>query len=93
MSNLYEDGVEGEKLGVLTSPVSLAKVRFGYGPGMQKLWVHNSSKFLDCASGRFGQSVRASLEVGEIVVTEIDKKTLPKFDTEEEMKAHVAGLK
>jgi len=55
--------------------------------------VYNSSKFLDYISGRFGQSVRASLEAGEIVVTEIDKKTLPKFDAEEEMKAHVAGLK
>ena len=63
MSNLFE-GVEGEKLGVSTSPVSLEKVRFGYGPGMQKLWAHNSAKFLDYVSSRFGQSVRASLEAG-----------------------------
>ena len=93
MSNLFEDGVEGEKLGVSTSPVSLEKVRFGCGPGMQKLWACNSAKFLDCVSGRFGHSVRASLEAGKIVVTEIDKKILPKFDAEEEMKVHVEGLK
>ena len=93
MSSLFENNIEGEKLVTSTYPVSLAKVRFGYGPGMQKQWVINSAKFLDYISSRFGQSVRASLEVGKVVVTEIDRKILPRFETEVEMKAHVTGLK
>ena len=57
MSNLFEDSIEGEKLVASTIPVSLAKVRFGYGPGMQKDWVINSAKFLDYVSGWFRQSI------------------------------------
>ena len=93
MSSLYEDSVEGEKLVTSANSVSLAKVRFGYGLWMQKQRIINSANFLDYVSGRFGQSVRASLEAGEVVVTEIDRKTLPKLNPEAEMTAHVAGLK
>jgi len=93
MSNLFEDSIEGEKLVASTIPVSLAKVRFGYGPGMQKDWVINSAKFLDYVSGWFRQSMRASLEAGEVIVTEIDKRILPRFGTEEDMKKYVVGLK
>ena len=93
MSNLFEDSIEGEKLVASTILVSLAKVRFGYGPGIQKDWVINSAKFLDYVSDRFEQSVRASLEAGEVIVIEIDKRILPRFETEEDMKKYVADLK
>ena len=42
-------------------------------------------KFLDYVGGRFGQSVKASMEAGEIVVTEVDSSILPKFYTEAKM--------
>ena len=48
--------------------------------------------FLDYVGRRFGQSVKASIEGGELVVTEIDDSVLPKFETEEDMKEHTVKL-
>ena len=42
---------------------------------------------------RHGQSVKASLEAGELIVTEVDEGILKKFDTEADMKAYVTSLK
>ena len=49
--------------------------------------------FLDFAGSRCGQSAKASLEAGDLIVIEVDENILKKFDTETEMKAYVAGLK
>ena len=59
---------------------------------MQKDWTHSNSVFLDYAGMRFGQSARASLTVGELVVVEVDKTLMPKFETEEDKKEHLKGL-
>ena len=72
---------------------SLGKCQFSYGAGMKKRWVESNSIFLDYIGGKFGQSVKASLQAGELIITEVDETLLPKFDTEAEMKAHVAALK
>ena len=42
---------------------------------------------------RFSKNVKASIEAGELVVTEVDDSMLPSFDAEEDMKDHVAALK
>ena len=49
--------------------------------------------FLDFVGSRYGQSVKASLEVGELIVTEVDESVLKNFDKEDEMKAHLNSLK
>ena len=51
------------------------------------------SVVLDFVGSRHGQSAKASLEVGKLVVTEVDKKCLKKFETEEKEKTYLAGLK
>ena len=60
---------------------------------MQKQWVESASLFMDFVSSRHGQSVKASLEAGELVATEVDKKCLKKFDAEEAEKNYLLGLK
>ena len=49
--------------------------------------------FLDFVGSRHGQSVKASLEAGELIVTEVDEKYLKRFETEEEEKTYLTGLK
>ena len=49
--------------------------------------------FLNVVGSRFGKSVKVSIEAGELVITEVDKSTLPRFDVEKDMTAHVAALK
>ena len=53
---------------------------------MQKQWVEINSVFLDFAGSRSGQSTKASIEGGELVVTEINTSVLPKFEREEDVK-------
>ena len=90
---MLEDSTISDKMVAAVAPVGLEKCRFIYGPGMQKQWVESISVFLDFVGSRYGQSVKASLEAGELVVTEVDETVLRKFYTEAEMKAHVAWLK
>ena len=71
----------------------LEKCKFVYGMGMQKVWVESNRLFLNYVAAKYGQSVKASLLAGDIVVTEIDEDIIPKFDTEEAEKEHLAGLK
>ena len=92
MSNLLEDSSIGDKL-VGSGIAGLEKCSFSYGPGMQRQWVESFSMFLDHIGSRCGQSVKASLEAGEITVAEVDESILKKFDTEEQMKIYVASLK
>ena len=60
---------------------------------MQKQWVEINSVFLDYLGNRFGKNVKESIKAGELVVTNIDTSSLPKFETEEDAKEHVAKLK
>ena len=69
------------------------KCRFSYGPNMQKLWVENNISFLTCVAAKYRQSVKASLPVGEVVITEVDKELILRFDTEEEETTHLTRLK
>ena len=93
MSSSVEDNSLSDKLVTLIGTEGLEKCRFSYGPGMQKQWVESVSLFLDFVGSRCGQSAKASLEAGEMVVTEVDEKYLKKFDAEEEMNAYVSSLK
>ena len=60
---------------------------------MQKEWIERNSTFLDHIWSKFSPSAKASLEAGEMIETEVDETMLPRFDTEEDTKAHVTGLK
>ena len=93
MSNVLEDPSINDKLVTLTGTASLDKRKLIHGAGVQRWWVESNSKFLDVIGSRYAQSVKASLEAGEVIVTEVDESLLPKFNTDDEMKAHVQGLK
>ena len=60
--------------------------------GIKKQWVERNIFFLDCIGSRFGQSTRASLGAGEMVVSEVYETVISKFKTEEENKMHLEGL-
>ena len=76
MSGILEDSSISDKLVTGSSIAGLEKCSFSYGPGMQKQWVENISVFLDFVGSRYGQSVKASLEAGELIVTEVDESIL-----------------
>ena len=84
MSSALEDSTINDKMGAAVGPVGLGKCEFTCGPGMQKQWVESVSVFLNFVGSRYGQSVKASLEAGELIVTEVDESILRKFDTETE---------
>ena len=90
---MLDDSGVSDKLTNASSIAGLEKCRFSYGQGMQKQWVENISVFLDFVGSRCSQSAKASLETGELVVTEVDKKYLKKFDAEDQEKTYLAGLK
>ena len=92
MNGLLEE-TANDKIVASAGVPSLEKCRFIYGAGMQKQWVASSTIFLDFVGSRCGQSVKASLEAGELVVTEVDAKYLKKFETEKDEKDYLAGLK
>ena len=71
---------------------SLDKCHFYYGHEMRKQWVEINREFLKYVGARFGQSVRALLASGEIVITEVDEDLLPKFKTPEDKQNHLDGL-
>ena len=74
-------------------PAGLSKCRFNYGSGMNKQQTESNNALLDHIGSKFGQSMKTSFEEGETVTTEVDETMLPRFDIEEDMKAHVEGLK
>ena len=43
--------------------------------------------FLDFVGSRCGQSAKASLEAGELIIIEVDENIHKTFDTETEMKS------
>ena len=49
--------------------------------------------FFNFVGSRFGQSVKASIESGELFITDVDKSMTPQFDKDEHMKAHLESLK
>ena len=50
--------------------------------------MKNNDAFLTHAGKKHGQSVRASLSSGRIIVTEVDKKQSPRFKTEDDKKKY-----
>ena len=60
---------------------------------MQKQWVDSNELFLKCVGSKFEQSVRVSLLVGEIIVTEVDEDVIPRFDAETEELKYLGSLK
>ena len=58
-----------EKLSSQSNTISLGKFSFNYGNVMHKQWAKRNNVFLCYFGSRFGQSVRVSLSVGEMVVT------------------------
>ena len=69
--------------------VGLEKSYFYFGQGMQKHWVKSRRAFLNYVVNKIGQSAKASLMEGDLVITEIVEDPLPKFKTEEEKKNHL----
>ena len=59
---------------------------------MQKQWFESNGIFLNFVGVKYGQSVRASLETGRIIVTEVDEKLLPKFKTANDEKTYLESL-
>ena len=49
--------------------------------------------FLDFAGSKYSQSVKASLEVGKLIITEVDETVLKKFNTKKGETDHLALLK
>ena len=90
MSSLLEDNVVSVSV---TGGNSLEKCKFICGQGMQKQWVESATLFMDFVGGRHGQSAKASLEAGEVIVTEVDESILKKFDKEEDLNNYLKGLK
>ena len=56
---------------------------------MQKNCVESKNNFLNYLGSEFGQSVRASLTAGKLLVTEEDMILFQRFKTEEDKKKHV----
>ena len=92
MSSSVEDNLS-DKIVVATGAASLDKYRFACGLGMQKQWIESSCIFLDFVGSRHRQSIKVSLETGELVVTEVDAKHLKKFETKAEETTYLVGLK
>ena len=63
---------------------SLEKHFFYHGPGIQRKWIETNKALLNVVASKYSQSVKASLEVKEIVVTEVNKSLLKKFKTEKD---------
>ena len=73
--------------------LGLEKCKFVYGQGMQRMWVESNAIFLNWVAAKYGQSVKASLLLGEVLVSEVDEDVIPKFDTKEAEKVYLADLK
>ena len=93
MSSMLEESDLSDKSGSCASSMKLEKCKFSYGTGMQKQWVESSAKFFDYVGARLGKSAKASLEAGEVIVTEVDTNILPMFETKKAMEECIAGLK
>ena len=93
MSRVFEESDLSDKSGSCGGSMKLEKCKFSYDVGMQKQWVESSAKFLDYVGARLGQSAKASLEAGEVIVTEVDTSILPIFETKKAMEEHIESLK
>ena len=92
-SSMVNTVFSGGKPTLDTKVSGLEKCIFYYGPGMQRQWVESNALFMDYVGNKYGQSTQVSLTKGELVVLEVDKKLLPRFDTKDKRDKHVAGLK
>lgn len=73
--------------------LGLEKYIFYYGIWMQKVQVESNSIFLDWVASKYGQSTRALVIAGELVVTEVNKDLILKFDTANDETNHLETLK
>jgi len=65
---------------------------FYFGPGMQDRWIESNNALLNYVGSKYGQSVRASLIAGSLIVTEVDEELLPKFNTADAEKKYLDSL-
>ena len=93
MSSMLEDNIIRNKLVILIGTASLDKYHFSYGTNMKRQQVESNSILLDFIGSRYRQSVKVSIEAGELVLTNMNKSILPRFETEAKIKVHVVGLK
>lgn len=70
----------------------LEKHFFYHGPGIQRKWIETNKALLNFVASKYGQSVKVSLEVREMVVTEVNKSLLRKFKTKKEKTDYLATL-
>ena len=47
---------------------------------------------MDYVGNKFGQSMKVLMLVGRMIVTEVDEKLIPNFETEEDKRKHVDEL-
>jgi len=80
------------KLTMAVNVASLENHFFYHGPEMQKKWIETNKALLNFVASKYGQSVKVSLEVREMVVTEVNKSLLRKFETEKEKTDYLATL-
>ena len=59
---------------------------------MKKNWVSVNENFLDNVGSKYGQSSRASLLTGKIIVTEVDNTILNKLKTKLEQTTNLESL-
>ena len=68
------------------------KDSFFHGLGMQKNQVIVNQKYFDYVGSKYGQSAKASIIAGKLVVTEVNKSLLKKFNTKDDQKKYLASL-
>ena len=73
--------------------IVLEKYCFYYGKGIQINWMESNKVFMDYVGCTFGQSIKALLIAGELVVIEVDESLLLKFETVETKKDYLSKIK
>ena len=73
--------------------LTLENYKFIYRKGMEKQQAKSDNQFLNHAAERFGRSQKASLLVGEALVTEIDEDLIPNFKEEKDETDHLAKIR
>jgi len=81
-----------DKVSVTSSVPGLERCSFYFGPGMQYRWIESNNVLLNYVGSKYGQSVRASLVAGSLIVTEVDKKLLTKFKTADDEKKYLESF-
>ena len=75
-----------------TTSLGSGESYFYYGQVMQKNWIETNAVLMKYISSKFGQSTKASLMTGTLVVTEVYSNELTKFKTKDEQIEHIEKL-